>query len=1358
MSIINGDSHFHYLVFFFNDTATTEIYTLSLHDALPISMADVGAQMKQIGMGMTAAFTLPLVGAAAAGIKFAGDFQQGMNKVRAITGQTGKAMDDMRKQALELGRTTSFTARQASEAMSFLAMAGFKANEIMAAMPNTLQLAAAAAIDLGTAADITSNILTGYGMKVSELGHANDVLVGAFTNANVDLRMLGESFKYVGPIAKGAGMSFEETAAALAMFGNAGIQGSMAGTALRGALSKLLNPTKQAEKALSRLGIHAKDSQGQLLPLVKIVKQLEDAGASAADMLQIFGDRAGPAMKALVDQGSAALANLTDKLMNAGGTAARIEKTQLEGFKGAIIKMKSALQGLAIAFGDTLLPVATKIANWATSMSGHLTGLVEGFGKLSTPVKVFSMSLVGLVAAIGPVLMISGMLVGQIANLKMLGPTLSMVGTSIKTFGARVKTLGASRAVLGALGNTMSAVVTPAAIAFLAVMSAKAIADAASGFYDLSKAIFSTGTETQSATDKAVVLNDVLDTAADKQRKLQVAMLRATGATDSYSISLQRVSDSLAWVGSLSGWWKKIFPPAALGDAFRKLAKIIDLVKGHITGGNKMITATLKKTIGAQHKLTMVWADQQMAAVAAQKEEAKAIALHLRQANNISKSTSAQAAAAKQLAKQQRDQVRALSQINRLQDRISAADDRIASQKTRLTSLFARTNAAFQKSTSAAADAVSKQITGFELIPPKIKAAIAATKSLDDAYTKLGVTSTAQLQKSANELAKSASIVVAMYAKGRATMADMLQAQIKATGAQIKANLSAGKSADDLIVKQQALTAKLNNMGVAAQRTGKETANVFISIGNEVNNAFGNVVGGLSDVILQGRSMGDVLNGVFTDLKRNIVDLSVNYLRKELMNSLSDVEGQIGSIGDLLSGLFGAGGKTPNKILGGLTKGGGIGGQLTKAIAGSFGQIANVITGAVSSITDVLGYFQNRRMEKDIGRMEVTTREIKNVLLSVLDDANKYWPGMDHLAMLDTIEKRAFGIYTILSEMAKGNGVVIKAMQEVISTVKDSTTTAAKTVVNSVTDTTAAVGSATDATKTVQAVVSSGTSSIAGGISHTTEALQSGFSSVVSSVNTVAEETKKTTIAIDSWTEVLKSVGYNTKGLGRGEVIPASIKALDYLRWLPNLDVPLSNITDSLRTVFGKLNNWMSGDTKTAKSNEKAHKRLTGSLVGEQNSVIQLNHALGDTQRSISDTGQVLGDTFTNGASLLKTSLNGASRTIGQTTHNAAAYITGAFSGLSQSIEASAKSVQQTANRILPGITTIPFRGVATNVGGASTPSHTPPGVSYQPWDYRAGKVKTPTTTTLNVYVQGANEREQVDKFISELRRRGVDI
>lgn len=335
----------------------------------------VGRSLEQTGRKVTRNVTLPVLGAAGAVLKLGGDFETGMNRVQALSGATGTEFEQLSAQAKELGASTQFSARQAADAMGFLAMAGFDANEVYGAMPSVLQLAASAQMDLAQAADIASNILTGFGLEVHELAHANDVLVKAMTSANTDLSQLGQAFKYAGPVAKGAGLTFEETAAALALMGNAGIQGSMAGTSLRGAMVRLLNPTDQVAETLERLGLELTNADGTVKPMVDIIDQLANSSATTGDMMAIFGQRAGPAMAALVSQGSGALAELTDELVNSGGTAKRIAETQMRGWNGAMLAFRSALEAVAIAVAESgVLEFFTGMAQRATSLLQSLAG------------------------------------------------------------------------------------------------------------------------------------------------------------------------------------------------------------------------------------------------------------------------------------------------------------------------------------------------------------------------------------------------------------------------------------------------------------------------------------------------------------------------------------------------------------------------------------------------------------------------------------------------------------------------------------------------------------------------------------------------------------------------------------------------------------------------------------------------------------------------------------------------------------------------------------------------------------------------------------------------------------------------
>nr|WP_206441353.1 phage tail tape measure protein [Streptomyces boncukensis] len=397
-----------------------------------------------------AAVAAGVAGIGVAAVKTAGDFEAGMNRVKAVSGATGAEFTQLEDLAKKLGSTTQFSATEAAEAMGFLSMAGFDAKDTMTALPGVLDLAAAGAIGLGDAADIASNILSGYGMKTKDIGRLNDVLAKTFTSANVDMQMLGESFKYVGPVAASAGIKFEETSAAIGLLGNAGIQGSEAGTALRGSIANLLKPSAEAAETLDKLGVSVTDSHGELLPLVDIVEQLEKSGAKTADMMSIFGLEAGPAMQALVSQGSGALRDLTQDLETSGGTASKIAKTQNEGLNGSIKALKSAWEGLLIAIGDSGL------LDGVTALTEKATGLVSAVSKSEAVTE-------GLPVALGAV---ESAAVSTAGGVKAVGGALADGARWVRDYGAWLLPFGVALAGIGVTMGASAAVtgVTTAAI------------------------------------------------------------------------------------------------------------------------------------------------------------------------------------------------------------------------------------------------------------------------------------------------------------------------------------------------------------------------------------------------------------------------------------------------------------------------------------------------------------------------------------------------------------------------------------------------------------------------------------------------------------------------------------------------------------------------------------------------------------------------------------------------------------------------------------------------------------------------------------------------------------------------------
>lgn len=398
-----------------------------------------GETMRGVGQKLSLGLTAPLAGFAGMTIKTAADFETAMNQVAAVSGATGADLEALTKQARELGAVTQFSASQAADAMGFLAMAGYRTDEVLAAMPHTLKLASAAQLEMGQAADIVTNILSGYGKEVSELGNVTDVLVNAFTSSNTNLVQLGEAMTYAGPVASAAGVEFEETAAAFGMMGGAGIQASMAGTSLRGAIARALSPTKKMASIMEENGLAFTDAQGRLLPLVDIIEQLEPHAEDAGLMMELFGQRAGPAMAALVSKGSDELRGFRDELRESGGVADRVSAVQMQGFKGAMKQLTSAFQELQLTIANTGL------LDFMTQLVRRLAAFVSYLSDTNPELLRWGVILGAVAAALGPVLIALG------AMLAGLGPILSGLGllvTVFKGIAVVVAGLGAPFAVL----------------------------------------------------------------------------------------------------------------------------------------------------------------------------------------------------------------------------------------------------------------------------------------------------------------------------------------------------------------------------------------------------------------------------------------------------------------------------------------------------------------------------------------------------------------------------------------------------------------------------------------------------------------------------------------------------------------------------------------------------------------------------------------------------------------------------------------------------------------------------------------------------------------------------------------------
>ena len=321
------------------------------------------------------------------------NFGQAMSTVRAITQATGEQFGRLRDTARRLGAETRFSATQAAEGMLFLARAGFSTNQVLASVEGTLQLAQAGALDLGRAADIASNILTGFRLQAEETGRVVDVLALAANSSNTTVGQLGDAMKFVAPVAAGLGLQIETVAAAIGALSDAGLQASLAGTGLRRVLAELESPSTKTAGILRSLGLTTDDVRVSQVGLVAALQNLRDAGVDTGLALEIFGDRGGPAFEVL-STSIPKVRRMTGELQNAGGTAERVAAIMDDNLNGALLRVRSAAEAVVISFGDlgaesslaqALNGLASALRSLAANMDLALTAATSLFIVIAGP-------------------------------------------------------------------------------------------------------------------------------------------------------------------------------------------------------------------------------------------------------------------------------------------------------------------------------------------------------------------------------------------------------------------------------------------------------------------------------------------------------------------------------------------------------------------------------------------------------------------------------------------------------------------------------------------------------------------------------------------------------------------------------------------------------------------------------------------------------------------------------------------------------------------------------------------------------------------------------------------------------------
>ncbi|KAA0257215.1 phage tail tape measure protein [Deferribacter autotrophicus] len=376
-------------------------------------------------------------------VKIGADFEFQMTRVGALLNVTGDKFEALEKKAMQLGSTTMYSSSQVGQAMEYLAMAGFSTNQILQTVGPTLNLATVGNIELGRAADISSDILSGFGLKAKDLTRVVDVMSKTISTSNSSVESLGEAMKYVAPVAKSLGVSIEETSAMLGLLHNVGIKGSMAGTTLRAMMSRLSAPTGAAAKALQRLGVQTTDAYGKMRPMQEILKDIGERlellpEAKRMEFVKaIFGEEpAAGAIELIVQAKTGGLGKYIDEVENASGSASkmvgRMNDTVVARFKA----VASALEGMFLTIYKPIEPL----------VKFGLDVLVGGIRALTSVLKVVSPVLSPIVFTLGMFYVASKLAAIGMALMRLQ----ALLGAkSLLTFGIRIPFLSSGMMMLG---------------------------------------------------------------------------------------------------------------------------------------------------------------------------------------------------------------------------------------------------------------------------------------------------------------------------------------------------------------------------------------------------------------------------------------------------------------------------------------------------------------------------------------------------------------------------------------------------------------------------------------------------------------------------------------------------------------------------------------------------------------------------------------------------------------------------------------------------------------------------------------------------------------------------------------------
>lgn len=379
-------------------------------------LSGIGQSVSAVGKSLALGVTAPIIALGTYAVKTTSEFDSAMSQVAAVSGATGEELEKLREKAREMGETTKFSASEAAEAMNYMAMAGWKTNDMLAGIEGIMDLAAASGESLATTSDIVTDALTGFGKGAEDSGRLADIMAAASSNANTNVALMGETFKYCTPIAGALGFSMEDTAEAIGLMANSGVKASMAGTSMRSMMNNLAGEVKFTGEQFGEMVIRTQESDGSMRGLNGILADCREAFSQMTDAEQVanaealVGKNAMSGFLAVMNAAPKDIEKLNSAIGDCDGTAKDMAETMQDNLQGQITILKSQTDELAISFGGIMMPKIREIVSGVQGTVDALNRMDDGTKRTIVNIGLFA-------ATAGPAVLVVGKLTSGIGNM-----------------------------------------------------------------------------------------------------------------------------------------------------------------------------------------------------------------------------------------------------------------------------------------------------------------------------------------------------------------------------------------------------------------------------------------------------------------------------------------------------------------------------------------------------------------------------------------------------------------------------------------------------------------------------------------------------------------------------------------------------------------------------------------------------------------------------------------------------------------------------------------------------------------------------------------------------------------------------